>query len=378
MLRVPYYYPSFQCTGSACRDNCCIGWEIEIDQQSFARYRNLPGTMGERLRQSISEAGGPHFLLHGEQCPFLNQEHLCDLILFAGEEQLCQICRDHPRFFEWFGSFQEAGLGLCCEEAGRLLFAQREPIAFLELEQSLPGEQKEAPPPLLDILFQARNTAFHLAQERTLSIEERCALLLDFADQLQSALDLNSPDLIPKLCKQAEDPIQRAALLEQLKQEACWEQESVFQGMLSFYQGLEPDRQSWMKKLRQLSVALPELLKLQSEFLAACQERNHEYEHLLVYFLFRYFLKAVFDLEVLPKVKLAVCSFLLIYLCDLSTFSGTGTLTSDQRVGNAKDYSREIEYSPENLDAFYLKSWEEDCFSLDALFSLLFTHKTKG
>ena len=91
MLRVPYYYPSFQCTGSACRDNCCIGWEIEIDQQSFARYRNLPGTMGERLRQSISEAGGPHFLLHGEQCPFLNQEHLCDLILFAGEEQLCQI-----------------------------------------------------------------------------------------------------------------------------------------------------------------------------------------------------------------------------------------------------------------------------------------------
>ena len=133
-----------------------------------------------------------------------------------------------------------------------------------------------------------------------------------------------------------------------------------------------------MKKLRQLSVALPELLKLQSAFLAACQERNHEYEHLLVYFLFRYFLKAVFDLEVLPKVKLAVCSFLLIYLCDLSTFSGTGTLTSDQRVGNAKDYSREIEYSPENLDAFYLKSWEEDCFSLDALFSLLFTHKTKG
>ena len=34
---------------------------------------------------------------------------------------LCDICREHPRFYEWYGEYKDAGVGLCCEEAVRLL-----------------------------------------------------------------------------------------------------------------------------------------------------------------------------------------------------------------------------------------------------------------
>ena len=32
MLVYPDYYPEFRCSASACKHNCCIGWEIDIDE----------------------------------------------------------------------------------------------------------------------------------------------------------------------------------------------------------------------------------------------------------------------------------------------------------------------------------------------------------
>ena len=79
----PDYYPQFSCIADRCRHNCCIGWEIDVDENTLASYHRIGGEMGERLRRSISEDGdAPHFLLgEHERCPFLNCKNLCDLIL---------------------------------------------------------------------------------------------------------------------------------------------------------------------------------------------------------------------------------------------------------------------------------------------------------
>ena len=31
--RVPTYFNEFACIGGACEDNCCIGWEVDIDDE---------------------------------------------------------------------------------------------------------------------------------------------------------------------------------------------------------------------------------------------------------------------------------------------------------------------------------------------------------
>ena len=134
---VPNYYADFACIKGDCRHSCCIGWEIDIDDDSLARYKHLPGDMGTRIRNSMEEKDGVTFfrLTEHERCPFLNQDGLCDMILSLGEDSLCHICADHPRFRNHFSTHTEMGLGLCCEAAARLILTGEEKMRLVPLEE---------------------------------------------------------------------------------------------------------------------------------------------------------------------------------------------------------------------------------------------------
>ena len=49
----PVYFDQFVCTAHLCQDNCCIGWEIDLDPATANRYQTQTGAFGELLRQSI-------------------------------------------------------------------------------------------------------------------------------------------------------------------------------------------------------------------------------------------------------------------------------------------------------------------------------------
>ena len=116
----PVYYKDFACIASACRHSCCIGWEVDVDTASLARYADMTAPYAESIRSSI-EGETPHFgLTEGERCPHLDGAGLCRIITECGESALCQICRDHPRYRNYYEGVLEIGLGLSCEEAARL------------------------------------------------------------------------------------------------------------------------------------------------------------------------------------------------------------------------------------------------------------------
>ncbi len=33
------YIKSFNCIGGRCPDNCCIGWDVDIDKKTYHDYR---------------------------------------------------------------------------------------------------------------------------------------------------------------------------------------------------------------------------------------------------------------------------------------------------------------------------------------------------
>ena len=35
------YYDDFKCIGSECPNSCCVGWEIDLDINTFQKYRDL-------------------------------------------------------------------------------------------------------------------------------------------------------------------------------------------------------------------------------------------------------------------------------------------------------------------------------------------------
>jgi len=127
----PDFYDDFHCIASRCRHSCCLGWEIDIDQESLSRFMAVEGDFGDFMRKNIELSPTPHFVLSAdERCPFLQSDGLCRMILSLGEDSLCDICREHPRFYNELPGRLESGLGLSCEEAARLL---REGEGHLEL-----------------------------------------------------------------------------------------------------------------------------------------------------------------------------------------------------------------------------------------------------
>ena len=141
---VPDYYESFACTAGKCAHNCCIGWEIDIDEDTERKYlswsRNEISELSVKLSEKVHyttrrerrNGAEASFILDEEsgRCPFLNNDNLCEIIIEKGEDALCNICRDHPRFRNFYDDHIELGLGLTCEAAARLILTAENSTSY--------------------------------------------------------------------------------------------------------------------------------------------------------------------------------------------------------------------------------------------------------
>ena len=171
-LTAPDYYEKFKCIAEKCKNSCCIGWEIDIDPETLDFYFNILGEWRKRFKKSISlEGETPHFITDEKgRCPFLNENGLCDIIAELGEDDLCQICYDHPRFYNCFSAREEMGLGLCCEAAADLILGNQNKFSLNVLEEN-DGEATATEDELS--AFSERDTLFSIFQNRGLSISQR-------------------------------------------------------------------------------------------------------------------------------------------------------------------------------------------------------------
>ena len=373
-LTYPDYYLAFRCSASGCEDNCCIGWEIDIDERAYADYMARGGVFGQRLRGSIAQGEAPHFLLQEERCPFLNEQNLCDIILNLGESALCEICTQHPRFHEWFGDIKESGVGLCCEEAAKLILQSDGPTTFIQTEIDEPADPDFEDEPLLNALLAARDMLFALLQDCRFSIWDRLAAALVFAEQLQAHLE---EEAAPERIRAWVEARQEAPggfmdkAQGQTRPAAEGTERRILGELLAFYQTLEPIDSGWPDQLGRLRAGLSALLAERKGFLQVHRACATEYEHLAVYFVYRYMLKSVYDGDVLGKIKLMAASVLLIAWLDIAHWHAAHAFCKADQVRLAKRYSKEIEYCEENLQRFADASWDEGFLSMESLAVLL-------
>ncbi|MBR3691283.1 MAG: flagellin lysine-N-methylase [Clostridia bacterium] len=160
----PKYYTDFSCIAGACRHSCCIGWEIDIDAETAEKYRGMTGDYAKAVRESIEPGDPPHFRLGAEKrCPHLDETGLCRIILACGEDNLCEICREHPRFYHDTCRGREVGLGMACEEACRRILSSDGYAEFVPV-----GEGADAELPEFDAVA-LRTELFRLLSDRDIS-----------------------------------------------------------------------------------------------------------------------------------------------------------------------------------------------------------------
>ena len=287
----PDYYGRFKCIADKCKHSCCIGWEIDVDEDTLALYDTIGGEIGERLQKNICRDGDcAHFVLGGEErCPFLNDRNLCDIILELGDGALCDICADHPRYRSFYKDRTEEGLGMSCEEAARIILTNPFKVKIVLTEDD--GERAEADPKE-EWFLNLRDKIIAMLQKRELPVDMRLMGVV-------SALGIDLPSLSP----------------------------DALYGLYISLERLDEEWTAYLDRLRETELTKDPDLEV-------------PYEQLLVYLVYRN-LKAE---DIVGTMKFCLISYLVI--CHISEVMG-GSMEALQDV--CRRYSAEIEYSDENI-----------------------------
>ncbi len=317
ILRTPSYYDDFKCIADKCTDNCCIGWEIDIDEITAEKYFSIGGEFGERLKSSVTREN-PSFIPDEKgRCPFLNKDNLCDIILHSGEDMLCDICSNHPRYFEWFGDVKEGGTGLSCEESARIILSSE----FSVSERKIPDEETDFPDEkIYGFLTAARDKIIAYLTDENIPLENALSDISRYGNALQNALD-SEEFSIPEI--------------KSLGEEFSPDIKKGLDFLLTL-EKLSPDWEPYIVSMRE---------SVNSDEKIFVPKTDKYLRNIAVYFIWRYFLKSVYDGEITPKINLMATS-----VCLLSFLFSKSDFSLENCSFIAKNFSKEIEYSDENVD----------------------------
>lgn len=312
ILKTPSFYKDFKCIAGDCPDSCCQGWEVDADDASLEFYKTLTGDIRNRIDSVLDrdEFGNTIFrLADKKRCPFLNDENLCDMHIAIGGEHTPYTCRMFPRFINDFGGTREMGVSFSCPVASDMMFGLTEPMRFVSELNELPPELNEIDAQTYFYLVKAREKAFSIVQDRTHPIHQRLIRLLDFGVEIQKDLEEY---------KEGSDDID----------------------FFNVFRNPELINPQWIDKVNSGKVK-PVSDEIFNENIAS-------------YFIFRYFLTAVNDYDVLSKIKMAVIGVLIV------TYFGEDSWTIHL-------WSKETEHSQYNMDRYRELLKNAKCLSVEEL-----------
>lgn len=310
----PTFYKDFKCIAGACPDSCCQGWEVDADNDSLEYYKTLNPSLEikQRIDRVLSkdEFDNTIFALAPKKrCPFLNDENLCDMHIAIGGEHTPYTCRTFPRFIYDFGGTREIGVSFSCPVASDMMYN----LDSFDFEDEITDEL----PTLNDIdgmtyytLLKGRKRAYDIVKDKSLPINERLKNLLDYAVALQAELDDYSDG------------------------------ENTELSFFDVFDNPELINPEWEKKVQN---------KIEKSV-----SNTQANENIAMYFLYKYFLQAVYDRDVLSKVKMAAVGVLI------NSYFGEDSWTVHL-------WSKETEHSQYNMDRYKNLLKTAKCLSVTEL-----------
>ncbi len=346
------------------------------------------------ILKSDKRVGFKLTVLKGDDCPFLTENKMCDIYNNLGEESLCYTCRQYPRVMEEFGSLREVCLSLSCPEACRIILKSDKRVGFKLTEDDEEVTRYNDINAMLYLnLMQCRNIVFKILQNRDMDLNKRVSIILKFIGEVQDKIDSNLIQGIKDSISKYSDNkfIEDVAIdIQNYKSNESIKYNNVYE---IFYKSNESIKYNNVyeifkvfKELKHINpndpLALEDALRYfwQSEedeyiylekhnqFDNYFSDKIYKFENLLVYFVFRYFMKAVFDYDVLAKIKTALVSYIMIKeLLIVRWIEEGGKLTENDLVEIAHTYSKDVEHLEENIETLAEVFETNNVFSIDNL-----------
>lgn len=297
------YYPKFKCVAGRCRHTCCAGWEMNIDKDSLCAYKNHCSNFKGTLYKGINFKKSKFKSDKKKCCAFLNDKGLCEIIINLGEQSLCQVCKDHPRFRSFYSDRIETGLGFACEEVAKIV----------------------------------------------LSFEEKIEPVLVKDDKIDCALDFNEQNVL-SFRQKALDILQDQALLmgERVMRLLALCKASVsdkdFVSIVKAHLSFEKMDKGWVKRLKAIKKA-PLTIEIDESLSVYC-------ERFLVNSIFRHLSDAEDTMWVRARAIGCVFAWVIIQGV-LKNETQSASIDFSAVVDVVRAYSAEVEYSEKNLDKLF-------------------------
>ena len=366
----PEYFEKFACVADRCEATCCAGWQIVIDEEARDRYKSEQGEYGAVLRERIDWEEGVFKQGCGKRCAFLKENNLCEMYERLGKNSLCFTCANYPRRIEEFENLREISLMVSCPVVAKILLEQKDPVRFTEEE--IDGEEEEFED--FDLFYfsyleDARKIMIALLQNRELSVAVRVALVRKMAEEMQGIIEesdlfhladvfdtYEEEDSLIMAVRNTEQELK--SFYEDKEKHFCYSKR-VFERLYEL-EFLSEDWESYLNRCRQIlyGEGIEAYYELQKRFQEYCTQECFDgvsmdiiLEQLAVYFVFAYFCGAVYDDNVIGKIRMAVDSITVLHEMFAAKWAEQdGCLSAKDIQKIVYRYSRELEHSDLNLE----------------------------
>ncbi len=247
--------------------------------------------------------------------------------------------------------------------------------SFIEEEDYLDEGNDEE---VLSEFLECRNIVFNIIERNDLDLGTKAALALEFVKEVQNKIDLGDMDEIPEIMEEYRDENFINTLIKEL--ESFKGKESIKHKnlceYLKVYKSIKHinsnDPLGLEKALKYFEGNEEFYLRKHKEFNEYYKENLYKFKNILVYFIFRYFMKAIFDYDASAKIKLAIISTLMIKeLAVVRFIENNNEFTEEDMVEVSRMYSKDIEHSDENIENLQEIFETEEIFEVDEILPML-------
>ena len=376
----PFYYDDFKCIGGECIDNCCTNnWRIDIDEKAYKKYRKIKGQMGKKINNNISRnRSNPNYLQYGKinlknnKCSLLSEDGLCTIHGSLGEDYLCNTCRVYPRSINKYGDIYERNLSISCPEVARYIIKCKNNFSFNLEDEKLSDLDKDYMinskynEKLYNILWDSRSLSMEIIQFKEIEIWKRIAFFKMLTDKVQNIINEKQYDNYEEVLNNFREQIMNIDVINSLDKISVIPDVKVkfIQSALQVRANQGTNNEKFDNLLKEYNELFDKdidvkdntekIIKKEEEFNTYLKEQENIIENLLIYLIYKYFMKSLYTKDLNAEVNNIILSYAMMKMLLLSRYNKNNKkLNEEDFVEVFYLFSREIEHNLVFLSNIY-------------------------
>ena len=373
----PFYYDDFKCIANDCIDSCCIGWQINIDENTYKKYKKVKGVFGKKLNNGINRIRSKSskleygkMKLKDKRCSMLNEDNLCNVYINLGESYLCNTCKVYPRDINKYGEIYERNLNMSCPEVARYFVKSVANFYFNMEEEVLSDLDKDYimnkiyDEKLYNLLWGSRSLAIEIIQFKEIEIWKRIIFLKMLTDKVQRLIEEENYEDYEKVLNAFRNEITNIDVINSLDKIKLVPKVKInfIKSVVDISEKVSRNKVKYNNLLDEYKKLFENDIDRNFEFVIKKEEEFNKYlkdqenimENLLIYLIYKYFMNALYTKNLNKEINSVIISYAMIKMLLLGRYNKNNKkLSEEDFVEVFYVFSRVIEHNRYFLNKIY-------------------------